>query len=50
MALFLKGQDVASELEDAARYWDFEADVLPSLSDARGRIVRVRRLGRGRKS
>lgn len=49
-ALFLKGQDVASELEDAARQWDFEADVLPSLSDARGQIVRVRRLGRGRKS
>ncbi|KRB48681.1 16S rRNA (guanine(527)-N(7))-methyltransferase RsmG [Phenylobacterium sp. Root700] len=49
-ALFLKGQDVASELQDAARQWDFEADVLPSLSDARGQIVRVRRLGRGRKS
>ena len=47
-ALFLKGQDVASELEDATRHWDFEADVLPSLSDARGRIVRVKRLGRGR--
>lgn len=49
-ALFLKGQDVASELEDATKYWDFEADVLPSQSDARGRIVRVRRLGRGRKT
>jgi 16S rRNA (guanine527-N7)-methyltransferase len=49
-ALFLKGQDVASELEDAARIWDFDADVSPSLSDARGRIVRIRRLGRGRKS
>jgi 16S rRNA (guanine527-N7)-methyltransferase len=49
-ALFLKGQDVASELEDAARAWDFDADVSPSLSDARGRIVRIRRLGRGRKS
>lgn len=48
-ALFLKGQDVAAEMEDAATSWDFEADVLPSLSDARGRIVRVRRLGRGRK-
>lgn len=47
--LFLKGQDVASDLEEATRSWDFEADVLPSLSDARGRIVRVRRLGRGRK-
>jgi 16S rRNA (guanine527-N7)-methyltransferase len=49
-ALFLKGQDVASELEEATKSWDFEADVLPSLSDARGRIVRVRRLGRGRKT
>ncbi len=48
-ALFLKGQDVAAEMEEAATSWDFEADVLPSLSDARGRIVRVRRLGRGRK-
>jgi 16S rRNA (guanine527-N7)-methyltransferase len=49
LALFLKGQDVASELEEATRYWDFEADILPSRSDSRGRIVRVRRLGRGRK-
>ena len=50
VALFLKGQDVASELEDAAKAWDFEAEVSPSRSDARGQIVRVRRLGRGRKS
>lgn len=49
LALFLKGQDVASELEEATRYWKFEADTLPSLSDPRGQIVRVRRLGRGRK-
>jgi len=48
-ALFLKGQDVASELDEAARSWGFEAEVSPSLSDARGRIVRVGRLGRGRK-
>lgn len=50
VALFLKGQDVASELEEAAKTWNFEADVSPSRSDARGQIVRVRRLGRGRKS
>jgi 16S rRNA (guanine527-N7)-methyltransferase len=49
LALFLKGQDVESELEEATRYWDFDADILPSRSDSRGRIVRVRRLGRGRK-
>jgi 16S rRNA (guanine527-N7)-methyltransferase len=47
--LFLKGQDVAAELEEATRYWDFEADTVPSRSDERGRIVRVRRLGRARK-
>jgi 16S rRNA (guanine527-N7)-methyltransferase len=47
---FLKGQDVASELEEATKYWAFEAEVLPSQSDARGRIVRVRRLRRARKA
>ncbi|HEY9219292.1 MAG TPA: 16S rRNA (guanine(527)-N(7))-methyltransferase RsmG [Phenylobacterium sp.] len=48
--LFLKGQDVVSELEEATRFWDYEADVLASRSDSRGRIVRVRRLGRARKA
>jgi 16S rRNA (guanine527-N7)-methyltransferase len=48
--LFLKGQDVASELEEATKYWEFDADILPSRSDPRGRIVRVRRLRRGRKA
>jgi len=47
--LFLKGQDVAAELEEATIYWEFEADTVPSQSDERGRIVRVRRLGRARK-
>lgn len=47
--LFLKGQDVVADMSEAARYWEYEADVVPSLSDERGRIVRVRRLGRARK-
>ena len=47
--LFLKGQDVASELSEASRCWEFEADTIQSLSDPRGRIVHVRRLGRARK-
>jgi len=47
--LFLKGQDVAAELAEASRSWDLEADTLPSLSDPRGQVVRVRRLGRARK-
>lgn len=45
-AWFLKGQDVASELEEATRSWKFEAEIVPSLSDERGRIVVVRRLKR----
>jgi len=48
LGLFLKGQDIASEIEEATRYWGFEAEVEPSLSDPRGRILRVRRLGRAR--
>ena len=47
--LFLKGQDVVSDMTEAARYWEYEADVVPSLSDPGGRIVRVKRLGRARK-
>lgn len=49
VGLFLKGQDVVSEMREAARYWEYEADVVPSKSDSRGRIVRVKRLGRARK-
>ena len=45
---FLKGQDVASELKEATKSWEFEAEIVPSLSDPRGRIVRVRRLRRAR--
>jgi 16S rRNA (guanine527-N7)-methyltransferase len=48
-ALFLKGQEVEAELKEASRGWDFDAEVIPSRSDERGRIVRVRRLGRDRK-
>lgn len=45
--LFLKGQDVVAEIEDATRSWDFEVEILPSLSDDRGRILRIRSSGRG---
>jgi len=43
---FLKGQDVASDLEEATKSWRFEAEIVSSLSDPRGQIVRVRRLRR----
>ncbi|HEX3366282.1 16S rRNA (guanine(527)-N(7))-methyltransferase RsmG [Phenylobacterium sp.] len=48
--LFLKGQDVVAEMKEAARHWEYEADVVLSKSDPRGRIVRVRRLCRARKT
>jgi 16S rRNA (guanine527-N7)-methyltransferase len=46
--LFLKGQDVASELEEAAKYWKFEADLIPSISFSEGRVVRLKKVSRVR--
>jgi 16S rRNA (guanine527-N7)-methyltransferase len=43
-ALFPKGQDVEAELTEAARYWKIEAELVPSRTDSRGRIVHVRSL------
>ncbi len=37
--LLPKGQDVHQELDVAARLWRFQADLMPSRSDAEGRIV-----------
>jgi 16S rRNA (guanine527-N7)-methyltransferase len=48
LGLFLKGQDVASELSDAQKAWKFDAELRPSQSDPRGRIVQVKRLSRVR--
>jgi len=48
--LFLKGQDVASEVEEATKYWQLEAEIVPSLSDERGRILIVRSLRRARRA
>lgn len=46
--LFLKGQDVATELSEAAKAWKFDSELRPSQSDPRGRIVQVKRLSRVR--
>ncbi|WP_165191102.1 16S rRNA (guanine(527)-N(7))-methyltransferase RsmG [Caulobacter soli] len=48
-AWFLKGQDVATELAEAATYWKFESTLRPSLSDPRGQIVQVKGLKSVRK-
>jgi 16S rRNA (guanine527-N7)-methyltransferase len=43
-ALYLKGQDVVSELTEATRYWKFESELYPSQSDPRGRMVKISEL------
>ena len=40
--LFLKGQDVASELTHAAKYWRFEPVLVPSKTSPNSQIVSVR--------
>jgi 16S rRNA (guanine527-N7)-methyltransferase len=42
VGLFPKGQDVEAELTQAAKSWTIEADLVPSRTDPRSRIVRVR--------
>ena len=44
--LFLKGQDVVTELNEASTSWTIRARLVPSLSDARGQIVDVESLTR----
>ncbi len=44
MALFPKGQDVEVELTEASRYWNIEAELVPSKTSLEGRIVHVRSL------
>ena len=44
--LFLKGQDVVSELEEATKSWKFQSRLEVSRSDPRGRIVEVKGLSR----
>lgn len=42
LGLFLKGREVRSELDEAQRRWAFDSTVVPSLTDASGRILQVR--------
>ena len=46
--LFLKGEKAEVELNEAAKVWQFEAELSESQSDPRGRIVHIRSLRRGR--
>ncbi|MGZ6013197.1 MAG: 16S rRNA (guanine(527)-N(7))-methyltransferase RsmG, partial [Caulobacteraceae bacterium] len=46
--LFLKGQDVVSELTEAAKYWKFEVELTASSSHPDGRVLQVKGLSRVR--
>ena len=42
VGLFPKGQSVEAELTEAGKSWTLQVDLLPSLTDPGGRILRVR--------
>jgi 16S rRNA (guanine527-N7)-methyltransferase len=44
--LFHKGQDVEGELTRASKYWNIDAELVPSKTSPEGRIVVVRGLSR----
>ena len=46
IGLFLKGREVESELTAARAHWRLDAELLPSLSDPAGRVLKVNRLER----
>jgi len=45
-ALFLKGEDVGSELTEVTKCWKIDVNLIPSQSDPRGRIVHIRSVQR----
>ncbi len=47
IGLFLKGESVDTEITEAGKRWALAYEILPSLSDPRGRIVRVDGAERG---
>jgi 16S rRNA (guanine527-N7)-methyltransferase len=44
VGLFPKGQDVEAELTEASKYWNMTADLVPSRTDSKARIVMIRAL------
>ena len=44
LGLFLKGREVAAEVEEAARSWQFAYELKPSVTDADARVVLLKAL------
>ncbi|MCC7271104.1 MAG: 16S rRNA (guanine(527)-N(7))-methyltransferase RsmG [Alphaproteobacteria bacterium] len=47
VALFLKGQNMVAELEDASRSWVYGVESWASLADPQGKVLRLRDIARG---
>mgnify|MGYP003395316089 CR=1 FL=1 len=45
-SLFHKGKNYSNELEDADKYWSFEQQVLPSVTDPNGVIIKLSHIHR----
>jgi 16S rRNA (guanine527-N7)-methyltransferase len=48
--LFLKGKDVEAEVAEARTLWRFDAELLSSLSDPRGRVLSISEFARVRRA
>jgi 16S rRNA (guanine527-N7)-methyltransferase len=48
--LFPKGQNAELELAEAAKFWQMDAELVPSRTDPKGRIVVIRGVVRKAKS
>ena len=46
LGLFLKGREVAAEIEEAARSWQFAYELKPSMTDEDARVVLLKALKR----
>jgi 16S rRNA (guanine527-N7)-methyltransferase len=46
ICLFLKGAQVGVELTEAANHWNMEVERIPSITDARATILRIRKVVR----
>lgn len=44
--LFLKGKDAEKEIEMAKKKWDFCLEIFPSLTDSKGRLLKISHLKR----
>jgi len=44
LCLFLKGQQLAIELTESAKYWRFDSETFPSLSDRSGCVLKITNL------